>query len=252
MPIHDWTRVNAGLFHHFHQRWISALTDALNAGSLPPGYSALAEQTSGGVIPDVITLQQRPRRNVPRDGGVAVADAPPRARYVLHAPEEEVYAARADRVAIHHPLGEVVAVIEIVSPGNKSSRVALRNFVEKALDFLRQGIHLLVIDLFPPGPRDPQGVPKAIWDEVREEPFTLPPDKPLTLASYVAGPLKTAYVEPVTVGDILPEMPLFLTADVYVPAPLEATYQATWDVCPAPLKDLVMGIFPTTDTETAT
>jgi hypothetical protein len=30
MPIHDWTRVNAGVFHHFHQRWIGAITDVLN------------------------------------------------------------------------------------------------------------------------------------------------------------------------------------------------------------------------------
>ena len=29
MPIHDWTRADAGDFHHFHQRWISALTDDL-------------------------------------------------------------------------------------------------------------------------------------------------------------------------------------------------------------------------------
>jgi hypothetical protein len=29
MPIHDWTRVRAGTFHHFHQRWFAALGDAL-------------------------------------------------------------------------------------------------------------------------------------------------------------------------------------------------------------------------------
>jgi hypothetical protein len=26
MPIHDWTRVDAGIFHHFHQQWIVAIT----------------------------------------------------------------------------------------------------------------------------------------------------------------------------------------------------------------------------------
>ena len=34
MPIHDWTRLEPGDFHHFHQRWISALTDSLNGGLL--------------------------------------------------------------------------------------------------------------------------------------------------------------------------------------------------------------------------
>lgn len=37
MPIHDWTRVPAGLFHHFQQSWSIRIADALNAGILPPG-----------------------------------------------------------------------------------------------------------------------------------------------------------------------------------------------------------------------
>ncbi len=44
MPIHDWTRVDAGIFHHFHQRWIVAITDVLNQRLLPAEYDALAEQ----------------------------------------------------------------------------------------------------------------------------------------------------------------------------------------------------------------
>ena len=57
MPDHDWTRAEAGDFHHFHQRWISAVTDALNGGGLPPEFVALAEQVTGRPIPDVVTLQ---------------------------------------------------------------------------------------------------------------------------------------------------------------------------------------------------
>jgi hypothetical protein len=133
----------------------------------------------------------------------------------------------------------VVAVLEIVSPGNKESRHALRAFVEKSVEFLRQGIHLLVIDLFPPTPRDPEGIHKAIWDEIRDEAFELPADKPLTLVAYAATPVKTAYIEPVAVGDVLPEMPLFLAPELYVAVPLEATYSATWSACPAPVKALL-------------
>ena len=98
---------------------------------------------------------------------------------------------------------------------------------------------MLVIDLFPPTKRDPQGLHKAIWDEFEDDDFTLPPDKPLTLAAYAAGPIKTAYVEPIAVGDVLPDMPLFLLPELYVPAPLDATYQTTWNVFPAPLKGLL-------------
>jgi hypothetical protein len=68
----------------------------------------------------------------------------------------------ADRVAIHHGLGDVLAVIEIVSPGTKSSRHALRTFAEKAAELIRQGVNLLVVDLFPPGARDPKGIHPSI------------------------------------------------------------------------------------------
>ena len=33
MPVHDWTRVQAGTFHHFHCAWITHLAEALNGGS---------------------------------------------------------------------------------------------------------------------------------------------------------------------------------------------------------------------------
>jgi hypothetical protein len=33
--------------------------------------------------------------------------------------------------------------------------------------------------------------------------------------------------------------PIFLESGVYVPAPLEATYQTTWEECPEALRDVV-------------
>ena len=38
MPIHDWVRVDAGISHHFHQRWVGAITDVLNQRLLPGDY----------------------------------------------------------------------------------------------------------------------------------------------------------------------------------------------------------------------
>jgi hypothetical protein len=237
MPIHDWTRAEDGDFHHFHQRWISALTDALNGGGLPPGFMALAEQVTGRPIPDVVTLQFGTRGG--DSGGVAVAPAPAPSARVIRKFERIDYAKRADRVVIRHGRGRVVAIIEIVSPGNKSSRNAIRTFVEKAADILNQGVHLVVVDLFPPTPRDPQGLHKVIWDEFNDEPFDILPDKPLTVASYVGGDSPTAYVESVGVGDRLPAIPLFLTEDDWVPCPLGPTYDQAWAVFPAMLKEIV-------------
>jgi hypothetical protein len=216
MPIHDWTRVDAGLFHDFHQDWTIELRRSLNAGRLPPGFTALTEP----------------------GGGLAGGTVPPEGLFVDQT-EEDTYASRANRIRIQHRHGHVVAVIEIVSPGNKNTHHALKAFVRKASVLIREGIHLLVIDLFPPSERDPQGIHKAIWDEIDEGPFQLPADKPLTLAAYRAIPTKEAYLDPVAVGDDLPALPIFLTEDDYIVAPLEETYRASWAVYPAALKELL-------------
>jgi hypothetical protein len=235
MPIHDWTRVHANRFHDFHQSWTIAICNALNAGVLPSGYFAMVEQKAGGPEPDVIALELTPPAGTSALGGLAVDVHPPKARIVTRS-EAAGYARKANRITVRHPDGNVVAVIEIVCPGTKDSRHAIRAFAQKAVALLHAGVHLLIVDFFPPGPRDPQGIHKVIWDRLRDEPFTLPPDRPLTVAAYAAGTEIVAYVDSVGVGDPLPDMPVFLSADRYVPCPLEATYQTAWEQFPAPLK----------------
>jgi hypothetical protein len=132
-----------------------------------------------------------------------------------------------------------VAIIEIASPGNKESRYALQSVVEKAADILNPGVNLLVVDLFPPTPRDPQGIHKSMWGELGDQPFEALPGKPLIVASYLGGDIPTAYVESVGIGDSLPSLPIFLSDTRYIPAPLEATYREACAVFPALLKELI-------------
>lgn len=240
MPIHDWTRVEAGDFHHFHQRWTVAIADALNGGLLPPEFLAMSEQVTGRPIPDVVALQARPPKG--GSGGAALAPAPAPTARVVQKLERINYGKRADRVVIRHGRGEVVAIIEVLSPGNKESRHAIRSFVEKAADILSQGVNLLLVDLFPPTPRDPQGIHKLLLGEfLGDEPFPFVPDKPLTVAAYLGGDRPEAYVDPVAVGDPLPSLPIFLSDSdtFYVPAPLEETYMQAWAVYPALLRELI-------------
>lgn len=75
-----------------------------------------------------------------------------------------------------------------------------------------------------------------IWSELDACDFTLPPDRQLTVASYIGGFAQEAFVEPIAVGSPLPEMPLFLTTGRYVLAPLEKTYQSAWAAVPARCK----------------
>jgi hypothetical protein len=238
--MHDWTRVEPTIHHHFHQTWSVAICDALNSGPLPSGFSALIEQHAAGLVPDVLAVERRrPRRSRP-SGGLATIPST-RMRFEVQA---AALVRRANRIAIRHRMGEVVCIIEIVSPGNKSTPSALRSFVAKTHELLEAGVNVLVVDPFPPGPRDPESVHKAIWDEFEEMPFEMPADEPLLLASYRAGDdlaelLPVAFVEPFRVGAELPDMPAWLDPDSYVPVPLEASYQAAWAVCPADYRYLV-------------
>src|SRR5262245_9922294 len=169
MPIHDWTRVDAGIFHAFHHDWITEISRALNRGLLPADYYALPEQIAGGLGPDVLTLRRPGGNGTPPaglpDGGVALALAPPKVRIRMHS-EANRYAARAKVVTVRHVSNhQVVAMVEIISPGNKNNQNGLNAFVRKAHEALAAGIHLLLIDLFPPSPRDPQGIHRAVWGE---------------------------------------------------------------------------------------
>jgi len=115
MPVHDWSRVDAGTFHHFQHSWIEEVQRMLNSDLLPPEYYAMAEQQAGLFGPDVLTRQEYPK-----------------------------------------------------------------------------------------------------------------PDKSLTLAAYESGPDGTstrAYVQPIAIGDYLPNMPLFLKSNAQVLLQLEASYE---------------------------
>src|SRR6266498_4931350 len=54
MPIHDWTRVSAGVFHDFHIAWMAQLSRRMNSGLLPEDHYAMAERAGTGVAADVL------------------------------------------------------------------------------------------------------------------------------------------------------------------------------------------------------
>lgn len=243
MPIHDWTRVPAGLFHHFHQDWSIEIARTLNRGRLPKGLSALVEQRSGAWEPDVLAIESRGKGKVGLSSGLATVERP--STKIVRRTTKQIYAGRSNRIVVKHHLGRIVAVIEIVSAGNKDSKAAIRDFLEKTIQFLQAGIHVLVVDLFPPSSRDPQGLHKLIWDEFEDEDFAFPPGKDRILASYQTGREKAAYVEPIGVGDIMPDMPLFLASELNIKVPLESTYQATWEASPEEMRVAVdTGVLP--------
>jgi Protein of unknown function (DUF4058) len=141
---------------------------------------------------------ERRRPGPERGGGVVLALAPPKVRLRMQS-EANRYAAKAKAVTVRHVSNhQVVAMTEIFSPGNKNNQNGLNAFVCKAREALAAGIHLSLIDLFPPTSRDPQGIHGAVWGEDCGPDFALPDDKPLTCVAYlgVPGPRRSSTSPP--------------------------------------------------------
>src|SRR5260370_23133808 len=116
MPLHDWTRVPAGLFHHFHQFWAMEICRKRNRERLPPGLSALVEQRKGPKETDVLTVELAAPDEA-TTGGTAVLERPK--TRLLRQTGKAHYRDKADRITIPPHLWPVGAFIEIVSPGKK-------------------------------------------------------------------------------------------------------------------------------------
>jgi hypothetical protein len=223
MPVHDWARVEAGIFHDFHVGWLPEIRTVLNGGLLPEGYYALTEQHAGKSIADVLTLH--------------TSDAPREPLTRRKHSVEPAARSRRRSLAIRHVSGHrLIALLEIVSPANKDRAGHVSEFTGKLLSALNVGVHVLLVDLFRPGRHDPQGLHGEMLRELEDsdEPYDLPREEPLTLASYVTDPPGVdIYLEHVAVGATLPEMPLFLSPNRYVNVPLESTYLAAYRGLPA-------------------
>ncbi|MFT3878326.1 MAG: DUF4058 family protein [Gemmatales bacterium] len=153
MPMHDWTLVEAGIYHDFHLEWISKIKGAINH-RLPKGYYALAEQRTGIFAPDVLSLQMRIPGSenhpwTPSDNGntATLQVTKPTARGTGSA--AKYYFNKQRSITIRHVSDDkLVAIVEVVSPGNISSSKAIEEFVHKVVGFLKHDIHVSFVNPF--------------------------------------------------------------------------------------------------------
>ena len=119
MPIHDWTRVDHGTFHDFHQGWSVQIRSTLNGGLLPVEYEAKVEQHTEDGIPDVLTLQLSPPTNGngsaapvsgPTNGLSSVATAPPKVQFTSEF-QTDPYTKLRKTIVIRQAEDRIVALI---------------------------------------------------------------------------------------------------------------------------------------------
>ena len=252
MPLHDWSLVDSGIFHNFHLLWIGRLNSILNEKILPEPFYAIAEPVLGEAVPDVITLQEQgaAERTLDRPAGQGLVHEDPSLGAVALAPSpvlvqdlgpRDPYALLSRQISIRDSLrsDRVVAVIELVSHANKASRVHSERFIEKSLNLLAKGIHLMVIDVQPGTTLVPRGFHEKICEAYAASPLSQPEGRSCQLASYEV--LETAivrsHVVPLRAGDELPEMPVFLLPHQFVRLPLEPSYREAFASLPRKFRE---------------
>jgi hypothetical protein len=239
-------------FTHFTLHVITSIQNAINAGLLPKDYYALAEQHAGEFLADVLALHvpsapQELTQIFPSDvetgGGTALAEAPP--KISLHEKIELEITEIQRYVAIRHLSSHrIIALLEIVSPGNKNSEARYETFVHKTVYSIRRNVNVLLIDIHETGRFDHDGINARIRNMLSPQ-STPTIDRPRhsTLASYCPDPLRAVdiYLEHVAPDMPLPDMPIFLNPDRYVNVPLEAICLEAWKGIPTFWRNVVLG-----------
>lgn len=222
MPLHDW-RDDRG-WSSLHIVWQAQLLDWIQP-RLPAGYRAYLGSVPALTIdapnghPDLGVRRWQPDP----PGAGTVADPPP-----VPAPDTETVAVfEVDpQTAVHIDLhGRLVAAVEVVSPRNKDRPDARARYLGRYLGYVRQGVHLMVVDALP----RPAGFSFA--DAIAANlGFAQPPTPAPCAVSYRVGEsvpegtVLAVWRRPLEVGHQLPTLPLALTLGEAVPIDLDQTY----------------------------
>jgi hypothetical protein len=221
MPLHDWSDDRG--WDNVHLLWLNQMLDWVQP-RLPEGFRAylgsvpaLTIDTTNG-RPDLSVRQWTPETATVGTGETSVA-----------APDQEAVATfsldpqRAIHIDWH---GQLISAIELVSPRNKDRPGARTRYLGRYISYLRQRVHLLLIDVLP-RPRD-FSFADTIADSLGIPHEPMPPPCAVSFRVGEAlpeGTLIASWTRPMQIGQPLPVIPLALDTTQAVSIDLEQTYQ---------------------------
>jgi hypothetical protein len=224
MPLHDW-RDDRG-WNSLHIVWQAQLLDWIQP-RLPEGFRAYLGSVPALTIdanngrPDLGVRRWTSEANGGTNGAASASSPEPDTEAVAVFDLDPQTAVQID---FH---GQLIAAIEIVSPRNKDRLDARQRYLSRYLSYVRQGVHLLLIDVLP------RPAEFSFADALAANLQFPQPACPAPFAvSYRVGEpvpegtIMAVWRRPVQIGEVLPTIPLALTAEVRIPIDLEHTYMA--------------------------
>jgi hypothetical protein len=211
----------------FHASWPLMLVARLFP-HLPPGYSAEPRVRLGTYYElDVGTFENEPSAS--ESGGVATLSlTAPTPSQVIDVDIGEqfeyevlVFDLNRDR--------QIVAAVEFVSPANKDRSEHRKAFASKCATLLQKGICVTIVD---PVTTRHANLYQELLELLDRSDSSLGDDPPSTYAVTCRGrkagrPRLETWFHPMNLGQPLPEPPLWLTEELFVPLELEASYEET-------------------------
>ena len=234
MPLRDHFRPPVSLrasWDSLHGMWPAGIVRHLRT-RLPRGYVAAPTTHPGSQIEfDVATFENddAPRlRSVDGDGGLAVATwAPPMATVAVETdvPDYDEYSVRiydAERGR------QLVAVIELIGPGNKDRPEKRNAFVGKCAALLQRGVAVSIVDAVTP--RQFNLYAELLQFLGQRDPTLIEPPPHLYAVSCRWRPrgkrmLLQTWSHALCLGQPLPTLPLWLTDTFALPLDLEPSYE---------------------------
>jgi len=215
-----------------HSNWATRIADNLNQHWLSERFRA-AENTHLGATPEIdIATYESPEPQTRRfdiNGNGAIAVAP--AIWTAPAPLATIAMTYPDtfEVEIRAATGwhTLLAVIELVSEGNKDRLASRQAFAAKSVAYLQRGVSVALIDIVTVRHAN---LHHEILDMLGAGPDLRMPAEPQQYAASYRPTMRGEKPEadiwsvPFGVGDELPTMPLRLKGDLFVPVEFEATY----------------------------
>jgi hypothetical protein len=213
----------------FHSSWATKLADALTERWLPPNYIAEEHAHLGPSVEiDVATFAQEASATREESGAVATLGSkvwsPPAAEAVFPAVFPDTFEIR---VLSTDTGPKLVAAIELISPGNKDRPTERRAFATKVASYLYQGISVIIVDIVPNRRANLHNEVLRVMEVA--DTLQLPPETSLYAVAY--RPLRRSQGDEIDVwrsslslGGVLPTLPLGLRADLVIPVDFEATY----------------------------
>jgi len=241
MPLRDHFRSPVNDTHSWdevHGQWPGEIVRTLNP-LLPAGFRAAPSVHLGSPFEvDVSTYDLDTRDpGAPETSGGTATQATLAPTFTVEADQADqdeyevrIYDATRGR--------QLVAAIEIVSPSNKDRPENRELFIGKVATMLQQGVCVSLVDLVTVRRANMYADLLTLYGGIDPE---LAPTPPPLYAVTIRGrrPPKgglrlDAWFYPMTLGEPLPTLPIWLTADLRVMLPLETSYQETCRVLGIP------------------